>query len=54
MGEVPHHAPFALLPGFLLLRAVDLDARDADEVLQVVVPGLFTQALVLRKLRIEK
>ena len=47
MGKVSHHAALALLPGFFLLRAVDLDLRDADQVLQVVVSGLLAQALVL-------
>lgn len=49
MGEVSHHASLALLPGLLLLRAVDLDLRDPDQVLQVVVPRLLAQALILRK-----
>lgn len=47
--EVSHHAALALLPSLLLLGAVDLDARDADQVLQVVVPTLLAQALVLRR-----
>ncbi len=47
MRKISHHATLAFLPGLLLLRAVDLDLCDADEVLQVVVPGLLAQALVL-------
>ena len=47
MREVPHHTPLALLPGLLLLCAVDLDARDADQVLQIVVARLLAQTLVL-------
>jgi len=47
MRKISHHAALAFLPGLLLLRAVNLDLRDANEVLQVVVPRLLTQALVL-------
>ena len=47
MRKVSHHAALAFLPGLLLLRTVNLDLRDTNEVLQVVVPGLLAQALVL-------
>jgi hypothetical protein len=47
-GEVAHHATLALLPLLLLLGAVQLDARDGAQVLQVVVTGLLAQTLVLQ------
>jgi hypothetical protein len=47
-GEVAHHATLALLPLLLLLGAVQLDARDGAQVLQVVIAGLLAQALVLQ------